>query len=170
MHLRNVSTFFQEETFSATLSTPHLPRSYLLLSCSPRSLSGDLCLASFCVFRECLLVPDGEKNEKKTTESSSGEVQIYREISKKSSNVVFVTAINTVTPPSKVDSPTRQDSEMHRPDFSTSCSQISGYILSLELIKTSAAPPFVQISTVTCVICSNWNAVGAKNKKPGAGN
>lgn len=32
MHLRNVSTFFQEEIFSATPSTPHPPRSSLLLS------------------------------------------------------------------------------------------------------------------------------------------
>lgn len=64
VHLRNVSTFFQEETFSATLSTPHLPHSYLLLSCSPWSLSGDL-LFGFVCFWECLLVP--ERREKTLT-------------------------------------------------------------------------------------------------------
>lgn len=111
-----------------------------------------------------------KRKQQKAQTAKFKNIEIKKKERKKSSNVVFVTAINTVTPPSKVDSPTRQDSEMHRPDFSTSCSQISGYILSLELIKTSAAPPFVQISTVTCVICSNWNAVGAKKKKTGAGN
>lgn len=53
VHLRNVSTFFQEETFSATLSTPHLPHSYLLLPCSPGSLRGDCCLASFVFGSVC---------------------------------------------------------------------------------------------------------------------
>lgn len=46
--LRNVSTFFQEETFWASPSTPPLPRSYLLLSYPPSWVRAEkACLSSF---------------------------------------------------------------------------------------------------------------------------
>lgn len=156
MHLRNVSTFFQEETFWATLNTPHLPHSYLLLSCSPWSLSGDFCLASF-VFGS---VSSYLNETKPLTQSSDGEVETQKVWkggvfnSDKYRHSFFESRLT--------DQAVLWNAQTR---FSPSCSQINGYILSLEFIKTSAAPPLVQISTATCVFCSNWNAKNRRNWK-----
>lgn len=101
MHLRNVSTFFQEEIFSATLSSPHPPHSYLLLSRSLWSLSGDFGLASF-VFGSVFSYLKKESVDTKLKRLNSNV---------KSYHVVYSTTVNTE---SRL---TDKFSEMHRPDF-----------------------------------------------------
>lgn len=105
MYLRNVLTFSLEETFSATPSTPHLPHSYLLLSCPPLEFETGV----WPSFWECLPAPGKRLHNAQMVKFTHQKL--------KRDMCVFSRAIITVTPPSKVASPTRQLYEMPRPDF-----------------------------------------------------
>lgn len=126
VHLRNVSTFSQEEISSATPSTPHPPRSLLLPSpeFERRFRLGFVC------FWECLLVPEGGKrrwHKAETVKFRSGKLECW--VVSNSSKYRHHCVWSVLTD--------RAALEQSRPDFPRVVSQIKGFALDSELGVTA---------------------------------
>lgn len=126
VHLRNVSTFSQEEISSASPSTPHPPRSLLLLwpEFERRFRLGFVC------FWECLLVPEGGKrrwHKAETVTFRSGKLEGW--VGSNSSKYRHQCVWSVLTDGAAL--------EQSRPDFPRVVSQIKGFALDSEFGVTA---------------------------------
>lgn len=126
VHLRNVSTFSQEEISSASPSTPHPPRSLLLLwpEFERRFRLGFVC------FWECLLVPEGGKrrwHKAETVKFRSGKLEGW--VVSSSSKYRHHCVWSVLTDGAAL--------EQSRPDFPRVVSQIKGFALDSEFGVTA---------------------------------